>query len=119
MTSKYNHARTYRVMMKNKVNDVQSFAHFWDPFEKVLGSKKTIYVSLDGVYNQVNLNTLKKTGGDFLIKKYDFVLLSNLRDILDRNEKANRVAEKNATLIGFPDYGSGILVQVARNKKRS
>lgn len=62
------HARTYRVMMKNKVNDVQSYTNFWEPFEKELYGKKTIYVSLDGVYNQVNLNTLKKTGNDYLIK---------------------------------------------------
>jgi len=111
------HARTYRVMMKSKGNDVQSYTNFWEPFEKELSGKKTIYVSLDGVYNQVNLNTLKKTGNDYLIKKYDFILLSNPRDIMASNKNGKSVGDKNAAVIGFPNYGAGNIAPLPATKK--
>ncbi len=109
------HARTYRVSIKNKVNDVQSYANYWEPFEREVAGKKTIYVSLDGVYNQVNLNTFKKAGEDYLVKKYDFVLVSNPRDILAKSKGKND-NEKRATLIGFPDYGAGAIGQLPGTK---
>lgn len=111
------HARTYRVIMKSKGNDAHSYANYWEPFEKQLTGKKTIYVSLDGVYNQVNLNTLKKSGSDYLIKKYDFILLSNPRDIISRNKNEKAGDGKNATVIGFPDYGAGNIAPLPATKK--
>lgn len=109
-------ARTYRVMMKNKIKDEKSYAYFWQPFAAKLENKKTVYLSLDGVYDQVNLNTLKPVGGDFLIQQYNFVLLSNPRDVLKRNSEKLAVNNKKATLIGFPDYGKGVLVALPGTK---
>lgn len=114
METKY--SKTYRLSMKNKINDEQSYTHYWAPLEPELKGKKTIYVSLDGVYTQINLNTLKKPAADFLIKEYDFILVSNPRDITAKNNKGKTIPAKNATLIGFPDYGAGILVQLPGTK---
>lgn len=110
------HARTYRVTMKNKINDVQSFTNFWAPFEKEVAGKKVIYISVDGVYSQVNLNTLKKTGQNYLIKQYEFILLGNPRDLISRKNKVSIARDKKATLIGFPDYGSGSIAQLPGTK---
>lgn len=111
------YARTYRVSIKNKVNDAQSYSSYWEPFEKEVKGKKTVFVSMDGVYNQINLNTLKKTGGDFLIKQYNFILLSNPGDILVRINRTGSDVGKNATLIGFPDFGVGAIAQLPGTKK--
>jgi CHAT domain-containing protein len=97
--------KTYRRSMQNKINDEQSYDHFWAALEPELKGKKKIYVSLDGVYNQLNLNTLKKAGGDYLINQYDFILVSNARDIISSGSKENAPGKK-ATLIGNPDYGT-------------
>ena len=99
-------ARSYRVSMKNRINDEQSWARYWGPIEPELKGKKKIYVSLDGVYTQINLNTLKKTGGDFLINQYDIVLIGNSKDILADKNKSKELAGKKATLIGYPVYAS-------------
>lgn len=107
------HSKTYRVSIKNKLNDEGSWAQYWAPFDPEVKGKKKVYISLDGVYNQVNLYTLKK--GDYLINQYDFVLLGNPRDLLT-NEKPSGTAGKRATLIGFPDYGSGVIVQLPGTK---
>ena len=97
--------KTYRKSMQNKINDEQSYNNYWAALEPEVKGKKKIYVSLDGVYNQINLNTLKKAGGDYLINQYDIVLVSNARDIVAHNSKENANGKK-ATLIGDPDYGS-------------
>jgi CHAT domain-containing protein len=55
----------------------------------------------------LNLYTLKKDGGDFLINQYDIILVSNARDIAD-NSSENNSSVKKATLIGDPDYGADI-----------
>ncbi len=97
--------KTYRKSMISKVNDEKTYDHFWAKLEPELKGKKKVYLSLDGIYNQVNIYTLKKAGGDFLIKQYDIVLLGNARDIVTDNQVASG-AGKKATLIGFPEYAS-------------
>jgi CHAT domain-containing protein/Tfp pilus assembly protein PilF len=110
------YSKTYRVSIKNKVNDDQSYVQYWAPFEPEVKGKKKIYVSLDGVYNQLNLYTLKKAAADYLINQYDIILLGNPRDLVGNNKRANGTIGKNATLIGFPDYGSGVIVQLPGTK---
>lgn len=109
------YSKTYRLLIKNKLNDDQSYAQYWAPFEPEVKGKKRIYVSLDGVYNQLNLYTLKKTGGDYLLNQLDIILVGNPRDLITTNSKGN-AAGKKATLIGFPDYGSGVIVQLPGTK---
>ena len=109
------YSKTYRLSIKNKLNDDQSYAQYWAPFEPEVKGKKRIYVSLDGVYNQLNLYTLKKTGGDYLLNQLDIILVGNPRDLITTNSKGN-AAGKKATLIGFPDYGSGVIVQLPGTK---
>ena len=108
-------AKAYRVAMKNRINDEQSWTHYWSLFEPEVKGKKKIFVSLDGVYNQVNLYTLKKPGGDFLINQYDIILLGNAKDVLTSTE-TNLIKDKKATLIGYPDYGSDKIPELPATK---
>ncbi|MGQ0739857.1 MAG: CHAT domain-containing protein [Bacteroidota bacterium] len=110
------HAKAYRVSMKNKANDEQSYNHFWSLIDPEVKGKKKIYFSADGVYNQVNLYTLRKAGGDFLINQYDVVLIGNPRDLVTNKTKTTLSSGKKATLLGFPDYGSGVIVQLPGTK---
>lgn len=107
--------KSYRRSMINRINDEQSYTHYWAPLEQEVKGKKKIYVSLDGVYNQVNLCTLKKPGGDFLINQYDFVLLGSSKDLVT-NSETNNVSGKKATLIGFPEYGSSKIPELPATK---
>jgi CHAT domain-containing protein len=98
-------SKTDKQGIKKKLVDDDSYNNYWALLDKIVGGKKKIFVSLDGVYNQININTLKKKGGDYLINSYDIVLLGNPKDILaDDSKKKNTL--KNATLIGYPDFGS-------------
>jgi CHAT domain-containing protein len=96
--------KNYQRSIKKKTADEQSYTAFWKLFDPELNGKKKIYISFDGVYNQLNLNTLKKPAGDYLLHTYDFVLIGNASDLL--NEKTKTPALKTATLIGYPDFDS-------------
>ncbi len=107
------YSKTYKLSIKNKLADEGSYTQYWAPFETELKGKKKIYVSLDGVYNQINLYTLKK--GDYLINQYDIIILGNPKDLISKNSEKSSPGKK-ATLIGFPDYGSGLIVQLPGTK---
>jgi CHAT domain-containing protein len=114
MESKF--SKAYRLSMKNKIPDEKSYTNYWAPIDPLVKGKKNIYVSLDGVYNQINLNTLKKPGGDFLISLYDFVLLGNGRDLVINEDRKSNAQGKKATLIGFPIYGSASIPKLPATK---
>lgn len=108
MEGKY--AKSYRISMKSKVNDEQSYNYFWAPLDADVSGKKKIWFSPDGVFTQINLYTLKKAGGDYLIKQYDVSLIGNPRDLVTNKSKRSISSAKRATLVGFPDYGSGGMI---------
>lgn len=108
------HAKSYRLSMKNKLNDEQSYATYWAPIDAQVKGKKKLFVSLDGVYNQISLYTLKK--GDFLVNQYDINLLGNPRDVMGAGKKG-KSSGKTAVLMGYPDYGKGALSDLPGTKK--
>jgi len=99
------YAKFYRNAIQQKMADQYSYDQFWARIEPALAGKKTVYISPDGVYNQINLNTLKKTGGDFVINKFDLAIIGNSKDLIAlKNEKVVS-PKKDAFLLGFPNYG--------------
>ena len=98
------YAKFYRNAVQQKVADQYSYDQFWARIEPSLTGKKTIYISPDGVYNQINLNTLKKTGGDFIISKFDLAIIGNSKDLIGL-KAAKASTKKDAFLLGFPNYG--------------
>lgn len=105
MESRY--GKYYRNAIQQRIADDYSYDQFWAPVEPAIRGKKTLYLSLDGIYNQINLNTLKKKDGtDYIVKLHDIIILGNSRDLLALKAKKPGVLKKNALLLGFPDYAS-------------
>lgn len=103
------YARYYRNVIQERMKDDYSFDQFWGKIDPEVAGKKMIYVSPDGVYNQINLNTLKKSDGDYLLNRYDLVILGNSKDLLAFKSKKSGTQRKTAFLLGFPDYGTSEL----------
>jgi len=110
------YAKFYRNAIQQKIADEYSYEQYWSRIEPDLAGKKLIYVSPDGVYNQLNLNTLKKTDGDFVINRYDLVILGNSKDLIGIKNKKQRTSKKTATLVGFPDYGGSEITPLPGTK---
>ena len=71
-----------RLATADSTNDALAFyASFWKPLEPALGSATRIYVSTDGVLNQVALGLIPTPRGN-LMKSYDLQFLNRTTDLL-------------------------------------
>lgn len=104
LESKY--IKQYRNAIKNLQSDPDAYTQFWAPIEKSVAGKTKLYLSLDGVYNQVSMNTLQDASGKFLIDTKTIVLVGNSKDVIKLKTAPRPVAKKTATLFGFPNYGT-------------
>ena len=103
------YARFYRNAVQQKMQDDYSYEQYWSKIEKELAGKKLIYISPDGAYNQLNLNTLRRPQEDYVINRYDLVLIGNSKDIVSLKAAKAGVTKKDAFLLGFPEYESASL----------
>ncbi len=99
------YAKFYRNAIQQRIADEHSYQQYWARIEPAIAGKKVVYLSPDGVYNQINLNTLKLATG-FAINKYDFITVGNSKDLFAIKGQKKPAPAKKATLVGFPDYGS-------------
>jgi CHAT domain-containing protein len=99
------YAKFYRNAIHQHTADEYSYDQYWARIEPELAGKKMIYISPDGSFNQLNLNTMKKPGGDYVINRYDLVIVGNSKDLIALKARKQKTMKKNATLLGFPDYG--------------
>ncbi len=100
------YARYYQNAIREKIQDDYSYDQYWARIERELTGKKMIYLSPDGVFSQLNLNTLKKPDGDYVLNRYDLVIIGNAKDLTGLKAKRPVVAKKSAFLLGFPDYAT-------------
>ncbi len=98
------YAKFYRNAIQQKITDEYSYEQYWSKIENEIHGKRLIYISPDGVYNQLNLNTLKKPDADYVVNRYDLVIIGNAKDLISLKSKKTTVPKKNAFLLGFPEY---------------
>jgi CHAT domain-containing protein len=106
----------YRNIVQQKMNDENSYEQYWSRIDAELRGKKMIYASLDGVYNQINVNTFKKPTGEYVINQYDMILLGNSKDLIALKKHKAKPSKKTATLLGFPEYGTGEIASLPGTK---
>lgn len=93
----------YRLTLKGRREDLQSYPAFWAPIKKYLSAAKKVYFSADGVYQQINLYTLfNPVTRTYLIDELAVSMLTNTRDLLDPVTANNN---HQAAIFSFPDFG--------------
>ena len=100
------YSKYYRNAIQNRLPDEYSYDQYWAKIENEIQGKKLVYISPDGVYNSLNLNTLKKPNADYVVNRYDLVIIGNSKDLIGLKSKKTGVPKKNAFMLGFPDYGT-------------
>lgn len=109
-------AKFYRNAIQQKTADAISYENYFQPIEPLVSGKKTLYVSPDGVYNQINLATLRKPSGVFLINQFDWVMVGNSKDLLTLKSPGGGPVSKEAALLGFPEYGGAAVAPLPGTK---
>jgi CHAT domain-containing protein len=103
----------YRNVTKNQREDDYSYSVFWKPIEERLENFTQIYLSPDGVYNQVNVEAFLVEGNTYVIDKYNVMLVSNTKDVALAAQRTEKIAkgqmtapviEDKALLVGNPAF---------------
>lgn len=99
-------ARFYRNAILSRSEDNLSYDKLWLPFQSHLNEPKRVYLSPDGVFSQINLNTIfNPTTKKFLIDELELVYVTNTSDLL---KNGNTNGSKTAALFGRPSYSATI-----------
>lgn len=97
--------KLYRNLIRLKKPDTYSYAQYWQPIDNLLSDAQKVYISLDGVYNQISINSLQDSNGQYLLDKQAYVIVSSLRG-LNEGIEVGSANKKSAALFGDPQYGS-------------
>lgn len=89
--------------------DYRSYSAFWKPMAEVVAGSQTVYVVPDGLYHQINIETLFNPETEkFVIDEVDIRLLGNAADLMAFRSKTTtpQKAFRNyhVHLFGYPDY---------------
>lgn len=102
------HLNYYRNTTRFKLKDRYSYGYFWQPIEMQLpGNTRRIYLSPDGVYNQINVAALYSVErNDYVFDRYEILYISNSREIAEsRKPTSNR---QDALVVGNPDFAGQV-----------
>ncbi|MEQ9405411.1 MAG: CHAT domain-containing tetratricopeptide repeat protein [Cyclobacteriaceae bacterium] len=109
------YAKAYRKMVEIKAEDNITYDKFWKPVDEKLAGKSNVYLSLDGVYYQVNVGALRRADDTYVSDAFNLHLYSSTRDLLKVKKKTS--TKKKADFFGYPDYGiKGLLVALPGTK---
>ncbi|MCD6202062.1 MAG: CHAT domain-containing protein [Bacteroidales bacterium] len=97
----------YRETMQQALEKVPYSGVFWGPLDQTLQGKHILYVSPDGIYNFINLNTLQDQEGNSLLDTYEINYMTNTRDVLGLKSAQKGFGNKKAVLAGNPKYDLG------------
>jgi CHAT domain-containing protein len=67
-----------------------------------IGSKTQVYFSGDGVYHRINLNTIRRPDGKYVLESYDIHYLLNPAQFLEK--RGASFSTKTALLFGDPNF---------------
>lgn len=94
----------YRNSTKNHVEDSYSYENYWAPIKQKINDGSVIYMSAEGVYNQINVEAMMSENNSFSIDKNDFTFVSNTKDLIINSEKERRPNGQKAVLVGNPTF---------------
>ncbi|MCP4457050.1 MAG: CHAT domain-containing protein [Cytophagales bacterium] len=101
----HKYLKNFRNRMKYKLDDDISYEQFWKPIVDEVGAVTSVYLSPDGVYNQINLEALPTPDGRYVIDNSNIILLSNTKDLyLDQQSPSQSSTEANAMMFGNPTF---------------
>jgi len=94
----------YRNSIQNKIHDNVSYNIYWAPIQKEIGLASTVYLSADGVYNQINLEAIPTPDGKYILDNSNIVLVSNTKDLYLKKVKSTGAANNTASMFGNPQF---------------
>lgn len=113
--------KAYKKTIKAKFPDFKSFNVYWKSIDEKIQGKDRIYLSADGVYNLINISSLRKSSDYYVLDDYTIINLNNTKELIFDN---NPVDKTNiSTFIGNPTYEledrEKVIMQVGETDKNN
>ncbi len=90
-----------RNAVKFKINEDQSYKTFWEPISEAVKDKSTVFFSPDGVYNQINVESLFMGTDEFVIDKMNVRVVNSTKTLaIVRSKDAKKVKKAAPTAVG-------------------
>jgi len=97
----YGDLQYYRNTVQFSLEDYDSYRIYWKPIsDKIKKDVGKIYLSCDGVYNQLNVETFRMGENNFVIDNYFVAQLTSTRQIAEK--AVNNTFPDNFVLFGNP-----------------
>ncbi len=95
------HLKFYRNAIQHRLKNASPYNQYWQAIDKYLKPGTNLYISSEGVYTQINIETFRKED-DYLLNKYQINLITSTKDLLDRDNQINQ--NNPAVLFANPRY---------------
>ncbi|TAG59657.1 MAG: CHAT domain-containing protein, partial [Cytophagales bacterium] len=93
----------YRNAIKQQTENEYCYKYFWRDLGTALKGFKKVYISPDGAYNQLNINTLQNLQTkSYVFDEIEVQIVSNTKDLIINKSIPN--PEKSIMLCGNPDF---------------
>ncbi len=99
----------YTQSILNFERDTTSYRAYWAPIEEKLPpDTKTLFVSNDGLFHQINLSTIALPEGGYLVDKYQIVYHSRLASLVKPPKPVKFYEGRKAWIVADPDFNGGL-----------
>lgn len=113
--------KLYKNNIRYKIDDKESYNHYWRPIGEKLKGIGKVYFSADGIYHLINIASLKNPAtGHFMLDELEIHAATSTGDLATATVRNNDIG--TAILFGRPSYkitGPAALPPVADKSTRS
>ncbi|MCS6822958.1 MAG: CHAT domain-containing protein [Cytophagaceae bacterium] len=82
---------TSRLMVKDEL----SYNAYWLPIKSKIKDGATVYLSCDGVYNQINIEMLANPNGGYALDQNQIILVTNTKDLMQIEETTRKKTKES------------------------
>ncbi|MCS7028490.1 MAG: CHAT domain-containing protein [Bacteroidia bacterium] len=115
------HLVNYKRSIRHKIHDPHSYNVFWKPIQERLQGIKKVYISNDGVYHLINLNTLQNpVTKAYVMDEIEITYLTNTKNLVLNVVHSNQKDTKKTTyLVGNPTFEINSTISVKPDSLRT
>lgn len=96
----------YLNAIRSQLSLENSYKVYWKPIDDKIISKSNIYLSVEGVFNKINIQTLSSSSDYFVIQSKSIQVVPIFRNFIWNTSKSFSSDSKSIVLLGKPDYSN-------------
>jgi hypothetical protein len=97
------YAKFYKNSIQFRIDDTRLHEVYWSKIYNAISSYKKVFLSPDGIYNVININTLQNPNThQFVLDEMQLINLTSPKDLME--DSTQSIVNNSALLLGYPLY---------------